>query len=43
MYVSSCVIQDGQHVYVGRDCPHNRTEDEEGPVPEPGWTVQQPQ
>jgi hypothetical protein len=41
MYVSSCIFHEGQHVYSGPDCPHNQTEDEEGPVKEPGWTVQQ--
>jgi hypothetical protein len=41
MYTSRCVFVDGQHVYSGTDCPHNLEEDEEGPVKEPGWTVQQ--
>jgi hypothetical protein len=41
MYVTSCIFHEGQHVYSGPDCPHNREEDEEGPVKEPGWTVQQ--
>jgi hypothetical protein len=41
MYVTSCRYIDGQHVYSGPDCPHNRNEDEEGPIQETGWTVQQ--
>jgi len=37
-----CVFIDGVHVYAGKACPHlSSAEDEMGPVPEPGWTVQQ--
>jgi hypothetical protein len=41
VYVSRCVFIDGEHVYHGPDCPHNDSEDEQGLVKEPGWTVQQ--
>lgn len=41
MYTSNCIYIDGQHVYPGTDCPHNQEEDEQGPIPETGWTIQQ--
>jgi hypothetical protein len=41
IHVSKCVYIDGQHVYAGPDCPHTRTEDEQGDIPPTGWTVQQ--
>lgn len=41
MYTSNCIFIDGEHVYPGANCPHNRKEDEEGPIQETSWTVQQ--
>lgn len=39
--VSRCLFIDGQHVYAGPDCDHDRTHDEMGEVKPRGWTVQQ--
>lgn len=39
-YVDRCVYFDGQHVMAGYQCPHGRTEDEQGEVKPVGWTVQ---
>jgi hypothetical protein len=30
----------GNHTYEARDCPHARSQDEQGPIQPRGWTVQ---
>lgn len=39
--VSRCVFMQGQHIYRGADCPHERESDEMGEIKPSGWTVQQ--
>jgi hypothetical protein len=39
MHVDLCVFHNGVHVYAGPNCPHDRAEDETGPIQPPGWTA----
>lgn len=38
--VDRCVYVDGLHLYPGKYCPHDQTEDALGPVIPAGWTIQ---
>lgn len=38
MHVDICIFHEGLH-YPGLNCPHERDEDELGPVQPPGWTA----
>lgn len=40
MFVSKCIFFEGFEVQRGSDCPHERSEDEQGPIMPTGWTVQ---
>jgi hypothetical protein len=40
MYVDRCIFIDGVHVRSAMDCPHEKPQDEMGPVVETDWTPQ---